>query len=112
MRTTRALVVLSALAITGCATNQHAGAPSYSQQPLSGTGATLTVKGLSCPQCASNLTLALEGVQGVADADMNLGNGQVQITYSLLPPTGRQLADAVADAGFTLESIDPVTATR
>lgn len=77
-----------------------------STEPLAGESASLTVTGLSCPQCASNLSLNLKDLPGVTDARINLGTGAIALDFGITSPSPKQLADAVADSGFTLISIN------
>jgi copper chaperone CopZ len=103
-----------ALGLASCTSSDPAPAissskgPTISDQPLTSPTATLTVHGLSCPQCASNVDKQLLAVKGVQQVHVNLGNGRVIVLVSQdQPPTGRQLAAAIKKSGYTLVSIEP-----
>jgi copper chaperone CopZ len=75
--------------------------------PMDGDGAEIDVAGLSCPQCASNVDLQLLRVPGVAKVEVDLGLGQIDVTFANGPhPSRRALAQAVVDSGFTVLMID------
>lgn len=86
----------------------HAAAPvSWSKSPVTGQSATLLVKGLSCPLCATNVDLQLKRLPGVDSVDIDFDSGRIFVGFKgERRPTQRQLADAVADAGFTLAAIN------
>lgn len=72
--------------------------------------ATLYVKGMSCPLCANNIDKQLMRVPGVQRVTVDLGSGEVQAR--LAPgsrPTRDQLAQAIAQSGFTLDRIEMPT---
>ncbi len=68
--------------------------------------AEMVVYGLSCPLCATNLDGQLERIEGVQRAEIDLDSGRVTVT--LAPDaqvSSTTLRQAVADAGFTVQSI-------
>lgn len=105
------LVMLSSL--IGCASTsddspQNASASINSYPEIIETDhARLTVFGLSCPLCATNVERALTSVPGVLRASIDLSNGRIDL---LLDPMKRtrsvNIAHAVKDAGFTLRAIE------
>ena len=79
---------------------------SYSDDPVSGDEAVIYVDGMACPMCATNVDLQLRELPGVTDAKVNLELGSVRVWLAGdQRPSGRQLARAVDDAGFTLSKI-------
>ncbi len=101
---TTALLAAFAL-LTSCATTPKTSSDSLEPETVSGE-VRLTVFGLSCPLCASNLTDALNRVDGVTESWGNLDTGMIH----LLVAEGREIPSsalrrAVQDAGFTLQSI-------
>lgn len=69
--------------------------------------ATLTVRGLSCPQCAHNVDQQLLKAPGVQAVEVDLGAGEVHLKLADSPkPTRAQLARAIDQAGFTLVNIE------
>ena len=78
--------------------------------PLAPGPHTLTVRGMSCPKCVSNVDKQLARLPGVDRATVDMKHGTVAIAVSgERRPTPRALANAVEDAGFTLEAIDAAT---
>lgn len=78
-------------------------------QPIKASIATLTVHGMGCPQCSSNVDKQLLAVPGVRQVEVNLGTGEVSV--HLAPtgqPTGNQLAAAIKKSGYTLIRIESV----
>lgn len=74
---------------------------------LTGSGALLTVEGLGCPMCAESIHVLLDNVDGVADSDVNLETGIVDVSF--VPGAFVQrsaLASAVIDGGFSLRGIE------
>ena len=62
---------------------------------------TYTVEGMTCGGCASTVTKAVVGVDGVRDADVDLATGGVTVT-SDSPLDAARIAAAVSDAGYKL----------
>jgi copper chaperone CopZ len=65
----------------------------------------LTVYGLSCPLCASNLDQQLSRIPGVVELYPDLDTGAIRVTLA----DGHQVsvstfARAIQDGGFTLQS--------
>lgn len=106
-----AMLTLSSL--VGCAATSNdssqASSASIDSYPeiIEADQARLTVFGLSCPLCATNVEKALTSVPGVLGASIDLSNGRIDL---LLDPTKRtrsvDIAHAVKDAGFTLRAIE------
>jgi len=93
------------LLLASCATTSPSHTP---EMPETVAGEVkLTVFGLSCPLCASNLTDSLNRVDGVAESwgDLDTGAIHVRIAEGRTLPSSRLLR-AVRDAGFTLQSIE------
>ena len=67
------------------------------------TPVQLTVYGMSCPLCASNVDKQLLRVDGVKAVDVDMSNGLVTVMVSRSnPPSAQSLAKAVSESGFTL----------
>ncbi len=91
------------LVINGCASvPDRASAP---ETPLHGE-IELTVFGLSCPLCASNLDQQLQRLAGIDEMWPDLDTGAVRLTlkegYTL---TDSDFRRAVRNAGFTMQSV-------
>ena len=92
--------------LLGCATpaTEHPEA----HDPLNGP-VVLTVHGMSCPLCASNLDEQIERIDGVTESRIDLDTGDVHVTMDAdARVTRAMLADAVRRAGFTLKDVRPV----
>ncbi len=62
---------------------------------------TLTVKGMSCPNCANNITHELESLAGVEFVQIDMGAGKVTVHSNSSLPDAFLLEEAVRSAGFT-----------
>lgn len=78
-----------------------------STEPLPAGSALLWVNGLGCPLCATNVDKQLVRVEGVQSVSVDMSNGTVLLGLSgKSRPSPARLADAVADAGFTLVKVE------
>jgi len=64
---------------------------------------TLKVEGMTCMHCVNRVKNALEGVEGVTSADVNLEQGQAIVEGTEFSDTA--LKEAVADAGYEVTDI-------
>jgi copper chaperone CopZ len=63
----------------------------------------MTVHGMSCPLCATNVDKQLLRVRGVHSVEVDLSTGAVTMLVSeVSPPTDAQLMRAVEESGFTV----------
>lgn len=60
---------------------------------------TLPIEGMSCQHCVKRVTEALEGVDGVTAADVDLDAAQATVTLAD-GVTRDRLAEAVASVGY------------
>ena len=60
---------------------------------------SLTIEGMHCAGCAERVARALEDVDGVAEARVDLRAARAEVAGSGLDP--ERLAEAVAVAGYT-----------
>ncbi len=105
-----------ALGLVGCNEHQSTSMQGQDQVDLtavddeampSGPAATMWVKGMACPFCATNLEGQLEKVKGVAKITIDLGTGKiVMVLDPTMPATKEALARAVDNSGFTLDRIE------
>lgn len=73
---------------------------------IKGSVVRLTVHGMSCPKCANNITRQVVRAVGVRDVNIDMASGFVYV--DILPnakPTPKELAQQVANTGFTLVEI-------
>jgi copper chaperone CopZ len=63
----------------------------------------LKVQGMSCGHCVTAVTQALEGVDGVQTAKVDLDAGRATVDYDETVATPRALVGAVMDEGYTAE---------
>lgn len=66
---------------------------------------TLRIDGMSCGHCVKAVTMALQGLPGVDVKDVTVGGATVEVDESRV--TQSQLAEAIAEAGYTLEQVSP-----
>ncbi len=116
----RVLVTVVAMSLStflaGCGGEKAASSPTTPESraqadaeatPIAAPSATLTVQGLSCPLCASNVDKQLMKVDGVQSVSVDLGDGTIRVAFAgEARPTGAALRKAVEDSGYTLVSID------
>lgn len=105
-----------ALGLVGCNEQQSASMPGQDQVDLAavndeampgGPVATMWIKGMACPFCATNLEGQLEKVKGVGKITIDLGTGKVVMVLDpTMPATKEAMARAVDDSGFTLDRIE------
>lgn len=60
----------------------------------------LNVEGMSCGHCESAVESALNNIDGVTSADVNLENGQVSVQYDDSKVAVSQMKDAIEDQGY------------
>ncbi len=63
---------------------------------------TLPVTGMSCVNCAANITRTLEQQEGVSQAQVNFASERATITYDPDRRTPEQIVAAIHDLGFTV----------
>ena len=64
---------------------------------------TLNVTGMTCNHCQHSVQTALQGVDGVRAARVDLEQGRAVVDYDEAKTNPRELAGAVADAGYQAE---------
>ena len=64
----------------------------------------LTVEGMSCMHCVKHVTEALEGVEGVKKADVNLKKKRAVVTLEKEVPD-EALQAAVKEAGYEVTDV-------
>ncbi|MES9940632.1 MAG: cation transporter [Candidatus Thiodiazotropha sp. 6PLUC2] len=62
---------------------------------------TLKVSGMTCPHCVSNVSKALQAVDGVEEAQVMLEEGRAVVTGAADQAV---LIQAVVDAGYSVEA--------
>ncbi|WP_310653354.1 copper chaperone CopZ [Staphylococcus aureus] len=60
----------------------------------------LNVEGMSCGHCKSAVESALNNIDGVTSAEVNLENGQVSVQYDDSKVAVSQMKDAIEDQGY------------
>jgi Cu+-exporting ATPase len=73
---------------------------------MSTTTTHLDVRGMSCANCSKTVSDALESLDGVEEASVNVATDEASVTYDPERVTLAEIYDAVEDAGY-----DPVEAT-
>ena len=69
------------------------------------TTATLKVGGMSCSHCVGAVTKALQGVDGVKGAQVDLAGHKAIVEYDPQRTTPRALANVIMDEGYTAEEM-------
>ena len=67
--------------------------------------ATLKITGMSCQHCVRSVVNALQSVEGVASATVDLGKGRAVVEYDPAHTSPRVLANAVMDEGYVAEEV-------
>jgi copper chaperone len=67
--------------------------------------ATIKISGMSCQHCVRSVTGALQGVDGVKRAEVDLSRGRAVIEYDSERTNPRVLANAVMDEGYVAEEV-------
>ena len=73
------------------------------------TTVDLSVTGMSCSSCVRHVTEALEGVNGVDNARVDLEGGRATVAYDPASATLEGIVQAVADAGYQAAAIPSAT---
>jgi len=61
---------------------------------------TIQVQGMSCGHCKSSVEGALNELEGVSGAEVNLDTGNVDVTYDDSKVTIQEMHDAVEEQGY------------
>lgn len=69
------------------------------------TTATLKIQGMSCGHCVQAVTGALESVDGVRAARVDLHAGRATVEYDEARTGPKALVGAVMDEGYTAEEL-------
>lgn len=67
---------------------------------------TLNVSGMTCNHCVHSVKSALEDVEGVRSARVDLDGGNALVDYDDALTSPRELTAAVADAGYQADAAD------
>ncbi|MDA1347942.1 MAG: copper-translocating P-type ATPase [Chloroflexi bacterium] len=65
---------------------------------------TIPVRGMTCASCVSHVSHALQSVEGVEEVTVNLATEKATVKFVDGPPRLEDLAEAVKDAGYGIES--------
>lgn len=64
---------------------------------------TLNVNGMTCEHCVASVRTALQDLEGVRSARVDLDSGRAVVDYDDARTGPRELTTAVADAGYEAE---------
>lgn len=112
-------IALSTAVLSGCgnetSTMQTSDTPDLATfnvtiQP--GDTVNLTVWGMSCPKCVTNVDQVLADIDGVTGVETDMANGIVTVTTGSPAPRAAQLQEAVTQAGFTPMRLEIAGRTR
>ena len=59
----------------------------------------IKIEGMMCPNCSGRVKKVLEGIEGVAEADVSHERGDATVTLSSKIPD-EELISAITDAGY------------
>ena len=60
----------------------------------------LHVTGMTCPSCVHHIEHAVRGLDGVADVQVNLRQGDVRVRHDPSVASVAALVDVIRDAGY------------
>jgi len=66
------------------------------------TEVILTISGMTCGCCVNSVTRVLQAVPGVQHVNVTLVPSQAKVSYDAALAAPEKLAQAVAEAGFTV----------
>lgn len=61
---------------------------------------TMQVQGMSCGHCKQSVESAINGIDGVSEAKVNLSTGEVEIYFDDSKVTTKQLKATVEEQGY------------
>lgn len=64
---------------------------------------TIQVEGMSCEHCKSAVSGALNNLEGVSQADVNLEAGTVEVNYDDAKVDDATMAEAIEDQGYDVK---------
>ena len=107
------LAASSALLLAGCGgSSRTASLGASDRAPVGlesiirpGDDVRLTVWGMSCPKCITNVDQILSDLDGVHDVHTDMANGLVTLRAGSPAPVPAAIHDAITRAGFTLMEI-------
>lgn len=92
---------LAVAALAACAAPSVSG-PGPDAAPIAADSVTVLAFGLSCPNCALNVVLQLEGFEGIEIGELDMGRGALPLRFTQHPhPSEADIARAVRRAGYT-----------
>lgn len=65
----------------------------------------LNIGGMTCGGCVSSVTRVLEGIDGVASAQVDLASASAEVTFDGGKTNVAALIEAVEDAGFDAQTV-------
>lgn len=68
----------------------------------------LQIDGMNCGKCAARVETALQGVEGVDSAKVDLAAKSARVSYDASRATAAQLTSAVTEAGYTVAGVRSV----
>jgi copper chaperone CopZ len=63
----------------------------------------LSITGMTCGSCVQHVSEALRGVDGVAEAQVDLQGSRATVTYDPASATAERMIEAVEEAGYRAE---------
>jgi Cu+-exporting ATPase len=91
---------------------QTASTSHHSTQPATTQEVTLLVGGMTCASCVRRVEKALERVEGVASANVNLATEKATVSFNPTLTGVEALTSAIAKAGYSAESLETPERSR
>lgn len=67
---------------------------------------SLPVAGMTCAACASRVQSALEGIEGVVSASVNMATERADVQYTSLQTGPHEIAEAIRSAGYDVIKVE------
>ncbi len=64
---------------------------------------TFPIQGMTCGNCAQHVQKALQALPGISHVQIDLDNHQAAVEYDAAVVTVETMANAVKEAGYTIE---------
>lgn len=94
------VVVLAAGAAGILLTAKHEPGPGAASDDAMGTAVTVPVEGMTCAVCVSRVRKALESIDGVQDAEVDLGHREARVLYDQSRVSPDSLVSAINQLGY------------
>lgn len=95
---TKAICLLAVLVLAGCQGSKQEG------QAIAADETTIKVETVRCDMCVTNISNALEKIDGVEGVEVSLKEHKATVKYVASKVTRDALVNAIAQAGYNADS--------